>query len=234
MSDKFIILPEQVCFDRNLSPMARLLYGVIASLSAKDGFCWAQNRFFADKFGVQPETISRAINSLESAGYIRLEFEGSRKEIRRIYTLDNFVIPLDEKVIPLDKKINNPCEKSQGTLDEKVKHINTRDINKDICACAFAQFWEAYPKKRDKAKAKKAFDKLGADQDLLNDILAALEWQTKLPDWTKDGGQYIPFASTYLNGRRWEDEPPAAAAQPKAPKLKTIIDENGNEVAQFC
>ncbi len=116
--------------------MARLLYGVIASLSAKDGFCWAQNRFFADKFGVQPETISRAINSLESAGYIRLEFEGSGKEIRRIYTLDNFVIPLDEK-------INNPCEKSQGTLDEKVKHINTRDINKDICA--FAQFWEAYP-----------------------------------------------------------------------------------------
>ena len=236
MQDKYIILPEQVCFDRNIPPMARLLYGVIASLSAKDGYCWAQNRFFAEKFGVQPETISRAINSLASTGYIRLEFEGDGNEIRRIYTLDNFVIPLDENVIPLDKKINNPGEKSQGTLDKKVKHINTRDNNKYIYACAFAQFWKAYPKKRDKARAQKAFDKLKPDQALLDQILAALEWQTRSADWAKDGGQFIPLASTYLNGRRWEDEPPAntTATRPSVPKLKTFIDENGNEVAQFC
>jgi hypothetical protein len=26
-------------------------------------------------------------------------------------------------------------------------------------------------------------------------------------DWTKNNGQYIPLPATYLNGRRWEDEP---------------------------
>lgn len=235
MQDKFIILPEQVCFDKNVPPMARLLYGVIVSLSSKDGFCWARNSFFAEKFGVQPETISRAIKVLEKAKYIRLEFEGDGNEIRRIYTLDNFVIPFDENIIPLDKKVNNPCEKSQGTLDKKVKQINTRDINKDICARAFAQFWEAYPKKRDKARARKAFDKLKPDHTLLDQILSALAWQTKSQDWTKDSGQYIPLASTYLNGRRWEDEPPAntTAARPSVPKLKTVVDEKGNEVCVY-
>ena len=27
---------------------------------------------------------------------------------------------------------------------------------------------------------------------------------------TKDGGQYIPMPSTWLNGKRWEDEAPKA------------------------
>lgn len=112
----FIILPEQACFDSRLPPMSRLLYGLIVSLSMKEGFCWASNRFFAERFHVKPETISRAIKALSEAGYIRLEFTGNGNENRRIYTLDNFVIPLDEK-------INDPCEKSQCTLDEKVKHI---------------------------------------------------------------------------------------------------------------
>ncbi len=136
---KYIFLPEQVCFDKRLSPSARLLYGVIAVLTAKDGYCWARNSFFADKFHVRPETVSKAISALEEAGYIRLEFEGQGKENRRIYTLDKNVIPydenvmgtLDEKVIPYDKKVKDPCEKSQGTLDENVKQINTRDNNMD-------------------------------------------------------------------------------------------------------
>ena len=223
MQDKFVILPVRVCFDKSLTPLARLLYGLIASLSTKDGFCWARNSFFAERFGVNQATISRAIAALAQGKYIRLEFEGAGNEIRRIYTLD-------EKVKGYDEKIKAPCEKSQGPIDEKVKQIITSDKNKNICA--FAQFWEAYPKKRDKARARKAFDKLSPDQALLDQILSSLAWQTKSADWTKDGGQYIPLASTYINGRRWEDEPPAnaLASKPRAPKLRTIVDSAGNEV----
>ncbi|MNY63023.1 hypothetical protein D3C86_1999290 [compost metagenome] len=25
-------------------------------------------------------------------------------------------------------------------------------------------------------------------------------------DWLKDGGKYVPMPTTWLNGRRWEDE----------------------------
>ena len=37
-------------------------------------------------------------------------------------------------------------------------------------------------------------------------ILSALSRQKQTPQWTKDNGQYIPNASTWLNQRRWEDE----------------------------
>lgn len=97
----------------------------------------------------------------------------------------------------------------------------------------FAQFWSAYPKKRDRAKAEKAFAKLDADETLLADILSALDWQKQSADWTRDGGQYIPYATTYLNGRRWEDELPqdTAPTRPAAPKLKIITRPDGTKEA---
>ena len=56
-------------------------------------------------------------------------------------------------------------------------------------------------------------------------------------DWQKDGGRYIPMASTWLNGRRWEDEDkPAPSARPDRPRQQRpfhteIID--GEEVVIF-
>lgn len=199
-NQKFVLIPDIVLYDNSLSPFARLLFGSILFLARDTGYCWAQNRYFSEKFDMRPETVSRAITALEKSGYIRLEFEGRGKEIRRIYTIDNFVTGYDEK-------INDPCEKSQGTLDEKVKQINTSDKYKKNNISLFNEFWNVYPKKRAKANAQKAFEKLNPDRHLLDEILGALSWQKQSPDWTKDGGQFIPYAASYLNGRRWEDEP---------------------------
>lgn len=70
----------------------------------------------------------------------------------------------------------------------------------------FDAFWNAYPRKKDKAKAMQAWQKIKKEPDVLEKILSALEWQGRSDDWTKDGGKFIPHPSTYLNGRRWEDE----------------------------
>ncbi len=75
----------------------------------------------------------------------------------------------------------------------------------------FEKFWAAYPKKKAKGDAEKAFNKLKPDNELLETILKALEWQRTSKDWTKENGQYIPNPATYLNGRRWEDEPEKGA-----------------------
>lgn len=77
----------------------------------------------------------------------------------------------------------------------------------------FAAFWAAYPRKAGKATAEKAWGKLKATDELLNTILAAIEKQRACDQWTKDGGQYIPHPSTWLNQRRWEDE----VSQPEEP-----------------
>lgn len=72
---------------------------------------------------------------------------------------------------------------------------------------SFNRFWAAYPRKTAKQQALKVWEKLKPDEDLLSKILASLECQKKSVQWTKDGGQYIPYPTTWLNGRRWEDDP---------------------------
>jgi len=71
----------------------------------------------------------------------------------------------------------------------------------------FDQFWEAYPKKEGKGQALKAWDKIKNYEEILPKILYALSWQTKLKNWNKDNGQFIPMPSSYLNNLRWEDKP---------------------------
>lgn len=36
----------------------------------------------------------------------------------------------------------------------------------------------------------------------------ALEWQIPANNWTSDRKNYIPLPATYINARRWQDEPP--------------------------
>lgn len=73
---------------------------------------------------------------------------------------------------------------------------------------AFGRFWAAYPRHTAKQTAEAAFRKLNPDERLLQIILTAIEKQKASPQWTRDGGQYIPHPATWLNQRRWEDETP--------------------------
>lgn len=70
----------------------------------------------------------------------------------------------------------------------------------------FHQFWSQYPKKVNKVRAFETFRRLNITPELLSVILAALEVQKKSRQWQEAGGQYIPHASTWLNGKRWEDD----------------------------
>lgn len=70
----------------------------------------------------------------------------------------------------------------------------------------FDTFWKAYPNKKAKPMALKAWKKLKVDAVLAERIMLALELHKKTPQWSKDDGQYIPHPSTWLNQQRWEDE----------------------------
>ena len=75
----------------------------------------------------------------------------------------------------------------------------------------FAEFWKAYPRKVGKGAALKSWGKIKSKADTLQAILKAIAWQRTAKDWTKDGGQFIPHPSTWLNEQRWLDEAPASA-----------------------
>jgi hypothetical protein len=69
----------------------------------------------------------------------------------------------------------------------------------------FIKFWSAYPKKVGKDAALKAWNKKKPN---IEEVLNALLWQVTSKQWQKEGGQFIPNPSTYINQGRWQDEPP--------------------------
>lgn len=69
----------------------------------------------------------------------------------------------------------------------------------------FDEFWTAYPKKKGKGFAEKAWKKNGCAK-LLPQILCAVRAAKISQDWTKEAGQYVPHPGKWLNERRWEDE----------------------------
>lgn len=71
----------------------------------------------------------------------------------------------------------------------------------------FDEFWDAYPRKVGKAAALKKWIIIRPSADLHSQILEALAQQKKSAQWKRDGGQYIPHPTTWLNQGRWDDEP---------------------------
>src|SRR6185295_6362889 len=71
----------------------------------------------------------------------------------------------------------------------------------------FDAFWAAYPKKTGKGAAWRAWEKLRPNPDLATHMHAARAWQRHKDNWLREGGRYIPNPSTWLNQKRWEDEP---------------------------
>lgn len=66
----------------------------------------------------------------------------------------------------------------------------------------FEAFWSAYPRKLNRIGALRSWCNQRADEHLtaiLKDIA------TRLPDWQREAGKFIPHPTTYLNQRRWEE-----------------------------
>lgn len=70
----------------------------------------------------------------------------------------------------------------------------------------FTEFWQAYPRKIGKPIALKAWRTARVDGAMHAAMLEAIQRHKASPQWTKDGGEFIPHPSTWINQRRWEDE----------------------------
>lgn len=89
---------------------------------------------------------------------------------------------------------NNNSNNSNNTLNSLRDMDNYFDI-----------FWSSYPKKKNKGQARRAFQKAIA-KTTIDVMVDAIEKQKQSRDWQKDGGQFIPYPSTWLNAEGWENE----------------------------
>lgn len=68
----------------------------------------------------------------------------------------------------------------------------------------FEAFWNAYPRGEARSEAVREWDKLKADDALLDVMALALREQLKSEMWRQ--GKGIPYAVRWLRNRRWEDK----------------------------
>lgn len=90
-----------------------------------------------------------------------------------------------------------PC--LQHAIPEKSREETETD------AVKFKAFWNAYPRKKAKADAEKAWKAARINGDF-DAVMAALDVHKKSTDWLKDDGKWVPYPASWINGKRWEDE----------------------------
>jgi hypothetical protein len=114
--------------------------------------------------------------------------------------------PQIDQTVTSDRPANDQLVTTNKNVIIK-EHKEGENRTSTARAAAFAEFWRVYPKRVSKAAAEKAFRKLPNPTELLPVLLQAIAIQKETDQWHKDGGQFIPYPATWLNERRWEDDP---------------------------
>ena len=84
---KYIQVPMVVLLDEDLSSTTKLLMGLITTLSMKDGYCYASNRYLSNLLKVSKRTISSSITTLRRNNYLKIDNDDNT---RRIYLANIF------------------------------------------------------------------------------------------------------------------------------------------------
>lgn len=87
----YSIIPATVLYNKELKANEKLLYAIITSLANKEGYCFASNKYLAEKLDVNPKTISSWISDLKNRKFIIVELiRNENKQIvqRKIYIND--------------------------------------------------------------------------------------------------------------------------------------------------
>ena len=175
--------------------------------------------------------ISTAVKELEEAGYIeRRQVHSDNGTFSGIEYIvyecpKDEVSPLTDFPSTVNPSTENPSTENQPQINTKIPSTNIppivphkrarREAKKepDWKPDRFADFWRAYPRGESKQAAINAWDRLKPDDDLLEAMARGLMRQLKSEQW--QAGIGIPYASTWINQRRWEDEEKSAAVLPQ-------------------
>jgi len=208
----FTQIPNNWLRDSRLSFKARGLIALVMSHS--QGWSLIVNSL-AEQNQEGKDAIRSAINELEHYGYLtRSQLNEAGRFGESIWiTHDPAEIPMAE-----NPTTENPTPKKNIIKEEKVKNNNDE---------LFLEFWNAYPRKLDKAKAFRAFKsalRRASFEDILAGVLLYRNDPKRDPDFTK-------YPATWLNSDAWEnthepskDSEAARRAQERREKERAISE----------
>jgi hypothetical protein len=233
----------------------RIVWITMLAMADKKGRVWASIPGLANRARVTVEDTRIAITTFLSPDPDSRSHEEEGRRIREIdggWQLINHAKYLakrdeeDRKEYKREwiKERRQNCRQKTSTVDRGRPQYPHADADADALKekkeppsppkgdDGFNEFWKAYPKKKSKGDAEKAWKALKPTKDLLQTILASVERQKVCADWMKEGGQYIPHPGRWLRAKGWEDEETVAPPpDPDSNLTPTFTDE---EAADAC
>ncbi len=232
----FCILPIEVLKDTRLTPRDLRVLIALHAFKDQAGRCWPSRGLLAALTGLTEARISVATTRLVTFGWVAKEGRGGRSQACRYRlglpetmtasvtvtdpvtvtkpvtktVTDSVTKTVTETVRGIEQTMNIPENKPLSCAEPEVSEYrasaDARAQTTAALAASFERFWAAYPKKRNKGDALKAWRALKPNEELVTAILAAVERAKASVQWRKDEGQFIPYPASWLRARGWEDE----------------------------
>jgi len=220
-----------IAWDTPLKGADKLILLALCDFANDEGVCYPSISTIAKKSTSSERTVSYAIKTLEKIGVIshekRSRENGSRSsnvykiDIKSLFDIDFNEYKTSKTEVSKPQKLHTTlednqtaicdnqtaiCDNQTATVADLEPSVEPSDKNHQYKGGGnFDLFWKAYPKKVGKIHAQKAYTK-AIKKTTHEIIVSGLENQLNCKSWKKDDGQYIPHASTWLNGERWNDE----------------------------
>lgn len=209
---------------------AKFVLVALGDFADEAGTCFPGQDLLARRTGQSVESVRRHLRWLEEQGYLqrvrRFDGRGYRTSDRFVLNLDhsptgqsdrrskrpevNMTAGQSDPSLPVNLTV--PTGQSEGVTvrepSENRKNVRNGAKPKRKApadAPRFDEFWDIYPRKRDKGKARPAWNKAvkKADPDT---IIAAAKRYAATVD-RSEGGRFIKYPASWLNAEAWDDEP---------------------------
>lgn len=198
-------------FEGDLPPVKRLVMLALADHADDEGLCYPSINRLCKRTGLSERAVQKHVKELEVLGYLsRGMNEGKRGVNTYLLTPARRAPPHDvhpARRAPLPPHDVHPTparrapEPSRTIIEPSNKDQSSPDPS-------FSEFWERWPLRRQgKQKAETAFRRL-SKQNKRRAIDEAQEWAKRWRQAYPKANDIHP--SSYLNGKRWEDEFEAA------------------------
>lgn len=210
----FTIADNRVAQCNELDLNAKGLYLYIASLP--DDWEFSIERI-AKANNTTEGKVKSGIEQLEKAGLLKRHYHlnsNGKRGIRADYEIYDFDTRIENSINKFSTPKNLSIEKywiyknNNITKKESDKKINKQ---KDLFDCekskedSFSEFWSLYPRKVSKKMAEKAYKNASKKYSPTIILDGLKKWLKK---WQNDKTEmnFIPHASTWLNGERFNDD----------------------------
>lgn len=214
--DGYAVAPHWVIRNPNIPPLAKLLYVYLEGRANKDGISWPTQETVAKELGTSVPTVKRTIAWMKTNKLLIVKRKSSGTGTYNTYTvpkrLPASLTPKDQTdtLVPRDHD-GGPKDHNRG--DQRITQIpkeepvrRTKEEEPLIGAVVnpFAEFWEAYPRKKGKGQAERAWKTACKKADPARLIAAAVSYRQQVQG---SDMQFVKHPSTWLNGECWLDEP---------------------------